>query len=118
MCRADRTTQQSTNADSGGGRRRESGTIGWDMTTERSRWNLLSGDHLISTQSIPHQYSDDPRRKKASKHDPHGSWEHGCTIAAVVAMIHVDDSDGSVDQSIHDGGSAHVTCTLFFIVIP
>ena len=41
-------------------------------------------------------------------------------IAAVVAMIHVDDIDdhkGSVDQSIREGGSAHVTRTSFFIVI-
>ena len=87
---------------------------------ERSSWNRLSGDRLISTQSIPHLKSDDPRRKKASEHDPHGSWEHGCAIAAVVAMIHVDNIDdrkGSVDQSIREGGSAHVTRTSFFIVI-
>ena len=71
-----------------------------DGTTEWSSWNQLSGDHLISTQSIPRQRSDNPRGRKASEPDLHASWEHDCTIPSAVAMIPVGDMidhKGSVD---------------------
>ena len=52
-----------------------------------SRWRRLSGDHLISTQSIPNLPSGHPRAEKGPEPIPHVSWEWGCAIGAMVIMF-------------------------------
>ena len=40
-----------------------------------SRWRRLSGDHFISTQSIPNLPSGHPSAEKGPERIPHVSWE-------------------------------------------
>ncbi len=54
---------------------------------EESRWTWLTGDQLISTQSIPNQPSAHPRVANAREPIPHVSWEFGCTIGAMVSTF-------------------------------
>ncbi len=51
----------------------------------------MSGDQLISTQSIPNQPSAHPRVANAREPILHASWEIGCTTSTMVCMIIVAD---------------------------
>ena len=47
----------------------------------------MSGDQLISAQSIPNQPSAHPRAANAWEPIPHASWELGCTTSAMVSTF-------------------------------
>ena len=57
-----------------------------------SMWRRLSGDHFISTQSIPNLPSGHPSASAEKGPEPilHVSWERGCAIGAMVIMF-IDD---------------------------
>jgi hypothetical protein len=59
---------------------------GWNLRKE-SRWNQLSGDQLIPTQSIPIQPSAHSRVANTWEPIQHVSWENGCTIGAIVSTL-------------------------------
>ena len=68
--------QQSTYVNSLGRSRREIGTIFFGGDDRKgSRWRRLSGDHFISTQSIPNLPSGHPSAEKGPELIPHVSWE-------------------------------------------
>jgi hypothetical protein len=54
---------------------RERDNFGWGDDRKGSRWRRLSGDHFISTQSIPNLPSGHPSAEKGPEPIPHVSWE-------------------------------------------
>jgi hypothetical protein len=74
----------------------------------------LSGDQLISTQSIPNQPSAHPGAANAREPIPLASWEYGCPIGAMASTF-VDDekeeSRESVVQLVGGRDLAHIAST-------
>jgi hypothetical protein len=54
---------------------RERDNFGGGDDRKGSRWRRLSGDHFISTQSIPNVPSGHPSAEKGPEPIPHVSWE-------------------------------------------
>ena len=54
---------------------RERDIFGGGDDRKGSRWRRLSGDHFISTQSIPNLPSGHPSAEKGPEPIPHVSWE-------------------------------------------
>ena len=54
---------------------RERDIFGGGDNRKGSRWRRLSGDHFISTQSIPNLPSSHPSAEKGPEPIPHVSWE-------------------------------------------
>jgi hypothetical protein len=92
---------------------RERDNFGGGDDRKGSRWRRLSGDHFISTQSIPNLPSGHPSAEKGPVPIPHVSWEWGCAIGAMVIMFIDDEKDWQVSagQSFGRKGSAHLAFT-------
>ena len=58
-----------------GGEDKREGRFGGIKPLKKLKWNRLSGNQLISTQSIPNQLSAHSRAKKAHEPIPHASCE-------------------------------------------
>jgi hypothetical protein len=74
----------------------------------------LSGDRLISTQSIPNQPSAHPGAANAREPIPRASWEYGCSISAMVSTFVDDEKEESRESFVQSVGGRDLAHILAF----